>query len=174
MVEGIVLPPAALDADVEPSGTPPAPSPLTRVVLAAGSAGLLGAIATDALAVAGRHAGIRVLGAIELVQACIVVVATSSILLATLVDAHALVHILLERLSPAASARILRLADAASALVFLWIAAGSAWLAADLWHAFELTEILQIPLRWFRLLWILGATAAACVFAWRAIRGRRA
>ena len=52
-------------------------------MLAVGSAGLLAAMTTDALAVAGRHAGIRLLGSIEIVQACIVVVATSAIVLTT-------------------------------------------------------------------------------------------
>jgi TRAP-type C4-dicarboxylate transport system permease small subunit len=161
-------------ADLEPApeatrGT----SRLARAMLAIGSAGLLGAMATDALAVAGRHAGIRLFGAIEIVQACIVLVATSAILLTTIVDGHARVHILLERLQAAASTRLLRGADAVSALIFLWFALGSAWLLADLWSAFELTEILHIPLRWLRAAWIAGAIATALIFAGRALRGAR-
>jgi TRAP-type C4-dicarboxylate transport system permease small subunit len=161
-------------ADLEPA--PAATlgrSRLARAMLAIGSAGLLGAMATDALAVAGRHAGIRLFGAIEIVQACIVLVATSAILLTTIVDGHARVHILLERLHAAASTRLLRGADAVSALIFLWIAVGSAWLLADLWSAFELTEILHIPLRWLRAAWIAGAIATALTFARRTLRGAR-
>ncbi|AHE54405.1 TRAP transporter small permease [Sphingomonas sanxanigenens] len=150
----------------------PARPLLTRAMLAIGSAGLLSAMATDALAVAGRHAGVRLLGAIEIVQACIVLIATSAIMLATLVDGHARVHILLERLAPGRANRLLRAADALSALVFLGLAIGSAWLASDLWDAFEWTEILHLPLRWLRLAWILGALAAAIMFARRAVTRR--
>ena len=165
-MDGVIDPP--IDADVEPSPERPARSPLGRVMLAIGSAALLAAMATDALAVAGRHAGIRLLGSIEIVQACIVLIATTAIVLTTLVDAHARVHILLERLSATAAARLLRGANALSALVFLWLAAGSIWLSSDLWGAFELTEILHLPLRWLRLAWIVGALAAALLFARRA------
>jgi TRAP-type C4-dicarboxylate transport system permease small subunit len=162
--------PPIVEADLEPSTAIAAKSPLARIMLAVGSAGLLAAMATDALAVAGRHAGIRLLGSIEIVQACIVVVATSAIVLTTLVDAHARVHILLERLSPPRSAALLRAADLLSALVFLWLAAGSIWLSSDLWGAAELTEILQLPLRWLRLAWIVGALTAAALFLRRAVR----
>nr|WP_315381211.1 TRAP transporter small permease subunit [uncultured Sphingomonas sp.] len=154
--------------DTQESTTATRP-PLVRAMLAIGSAGLLAAMATDALAVAGRHAGIRLVGAIEIVQACIVLIATSAIVLATLVDGHARVHILLERVPPARAALLLRAADALSALVFLGLAIGSAWLASDLWNASEWTEILHLPLRWLRLAWILGALAAALLFARRAV-----
>lgn len=163
-----------IDADVEPTRTADPRTPLGRIVLTLGSAALLAAIATDALAVAGRHAGIRLFGSIEIVQACIVLIATSAIVLATLVDAHARVHIVLERLSPVTAARLLRGADALSAIVFAWLAAGSIWLSADLWDAFELTEVLQLPLRWLRLAWVLGASIAAVLFARRALRRRAA
>ncbi|GGB27391.1 hypothetical protein GCM10011380_16300 [Sphingomonas metalli] len=159
-----------VDADVEPEAARPVQSPLARAMLAIGSAGLLAAMATDALAVAGRHAGIRLLGAIEVVQACIVLIATTAIVLTTIVDGHARVHILLERMAPARAAAWLRGANALSALVFLWLAAGSAWLASDLWSSFELTEILHLPLRWLRLAWIVGALATAILFARRALK----
>lgn len=152
-----------------PSPDHRAKTPLARVMLAIGSVALLGAMATDALAVAGRHTGIRLFGSIEIVQACIVLVATTAIVLTTLVDAHARVHILLERLTPASATRLLRGANALSALVFLWLAVGSIWLLSDLWGAFELTEILHLPLRWLRLAWIIGSLAAALLFARRAI-----
>jgi TRAP-type C4-dicarboxylate transport system permease small subunit len=162
--------PVPIDADVDPVPARAPTSPLAKAMLAIGSAALLAAMTTDALAVAGRHAGIRLLGSIEIVQACIVLIATTAIVLTTIVDGHARVHILLERLSIATAARWLRGANALSALVFVWLAAGSAWLATDLWSGHELTEILQLPLRWLRLAWILGAIAAAVLFAGRTIR----
>ncbi|MEH3039179.1 MAG: TRAP transporter small permease subunit [Sphingomonas paucimobilis] len=162
--------PVPVDADVDALPARAPASPLAKAMLAVGSAALLAAMATDALAVAGRHAGIRLLGSIEIVQASIVLIATTAIVLTTIVDAHARVHILLERLPVATAARWLRGANALSALVFLWLAAGSAWLAADLWNGHELTEILQLPLRWLRLFWIMGAVATAILFARRAFR----
>lgn len=162
--------PVPIDADVDPAPARAPTSPLAKAMLAIGSAALLGAMATDTLAVAGRHAGIRLLGSIEIVQACIVLIATTAIVLTTIVDAHARVHILLERLPVATAARWLRSANALSALMFAWLAAGSAWLASDLWNGHELTEILQLPLRWLRLFWIMGAIATAVLFATRTFR----
>jgi TRAP-type C4-dicarboxylate transport system permease small subunit len=172
----VTLPPASpapaetrIDADVEPSPDRRAASPLARLMLAIGSIALLLAMSTDALAVAGRHAGIRLFGSIEIVQACIVLVATTAIVLTTLVEGHARVHILLDRLKPVTASRLLRGADWASALVFLWLAAGSTWLLADLWGTFELTEILHLPLRWLRLAWIIGSLVTAALFVRRAL-----
>lgn len=163
-----------IDADIdvsEPQGVQA--SPLQRVALAVGSAALLGAMATDALAVAGRHAGIALLGSIEIVQACIVVVATSAMVAATLLGAHARVQILLEKVTEVTARRLDRFADATSAIVFLWLAVGSIWLASDLWNGVEITELLHIPLRWLRLVWIAGSLLIACLFGIRAVKGSK-
>lgn len=162
-----------VEADLEAPVPGVGKSAFARAMLAIGSVGLLGAMTTDALAVAGRHAGVRLFGAIEIVQACIVVVATSAIVLTTIVDGHARVHILLERLRPSAADLLLRAANAVSALIFLWIAVGSIWLSSDLWQSFEITEILHIPLRWLRAAWIAGAIVTALLFARRSMTGRR-
>jgi TRAP-type C4-dicarboxylate transport system permease small subunit len=143
-----------------------------RLALGLGSAALLLAMATDAVAVAGRHLGIALLGSIEIVQACIVVAASSALVAATMLGAHARVHILLEKAKPATVRTLDRFADTVSALLFLWLAAGSAWLASDLWGGSEITEILQIPLRWLRVVWVASALLIAALFAWRAIRSR--
>ena len=162
------------DADLPPEREEPVATPAQRVALGLGSAALLLAMATDALAVAGRHAGVALLGSIEIVQACIVVAATSALVAATMLGAHARVHILLEKAKPATVRMLDRFADWTSALLFLWLAAGSIWLASDLWNGTEITEILQLPLRWFRLLWIVGALLIAGLFAYRAVAGHPA
>jgi TRAP-type C4-dicarboxylate transport system permease small subunit len=161
-----------IDADIDASeaSASPVATPLQRLSLALGSAALLAAMATDAIAVAGRHAGIALLGSIEIVQACIVVVATSAMVAATVMGAHARVLILMEKVDAATAALLDRLADATSALVFLWLAAGSIWLASDLWSGVEITELLNIPLRWLRLVWIIGALTIAALFAVRACK----
>ena len=64
------------------------------------------------------------------------------------------------------------MADLLSAIVFVLLAAGSAWVAADLWSGHEQTELLRLPLRWFRLIWIAAALIIAALFAGSALRGR--
>lgn len=159
------------DSPVEAQG------PLARIAYVLGGLGLLGATAADTLAVAGRHTGLHLLGSIELVQAMVVLLASSAMLIVTMVHGHASVHMLTERLKPISTARLARAAALLSALVFLIFAAGSAWIGAELWHGFEQTELLGIPLRWLRLLWTVFAVLIAWQFlrfAWRKPEGPQA
>lgn len=155
-------------ADSAPPHVDAASGPLARIAYALGGIGLLTATATDAVAVAGRHTGVHLLGSIELVQAAIVLLAASAMLIATIVGSHASVHIVTERLSGPVAARLARIVSVVSGIVFLIIAAGSAWVAHDLWSGFEQTELLRLPLRWLRLLWIVFAVLIAFRFFHRA------
>jgi TRAP-type C4-dicarboxylate transport system permease small subunit len=157
----------APEAEVSPPG-----GPLARAAYALGGFGLLAATATDALSVAGRHLGFHLLGSIELVQAAVVLLGASAMLIATIVGAHASVHIVTERLSRRAAARLARATALVSGLVFLLLAAGSAWVASDLWNGFEQTELLRLPLRWLRALWIVFALLIALRFLRDAWKGR--
>lgn len=165
------LPPEQSLSDLPEDGVAAAGGPLARIAYVLGGIGLLGATATDALAVLGRHTGLHLLGSIELVQAMVVLLGTSAMLIATLVGGHASVHIVTERLSSARAAMLARIAALLSAAVFLLIAAGSAFVAADLWQGHELTELLHLPLRWLRLLWIVFALLIAGTFLRQAVRG---
>lgn len=162
-----------LDPEAVADGDPAAPprGPMYRVIFALGAIGLGGAMTTDAVAVAGRHLGIAPLGSIEVMRALIVILATSAMLMATLVDGHARVRIVLEKVSAPTVAQLERLADIVSAIAFLWLAAGSIWLASDLWNGTEVTELLHLPLRWLRVTWIVGALVIAGLFLVHA--GRR-
>lgn len=160
----------ALPADATPDRAHPR---LRAVALGTGSGALLLAMATDALAVAGRHLGISLLGAIEIVEACVVVAATSAIVIATIDGTHARVRILLEQVGEGVADALERMASLASALIFLVLIAGSIWLAADLWNGHEVTEVLGLPLRWFRLFWIAGTLVTAAIFVARAWERRR-
>lgn len=142
---------------------------LPRISFTLGAAGLLTAMAADAVAVLGRHVGFTVLGAIEVVQASVVLAASAAMVGATLSGAHARVHILIERLGPIWHRRFDRGADMGSCLFFLFLAAGSAWVAADLWPGYEITEILGLPLRWLRLVWIGSCLLIALLFLLRAV-----
>jgi len=60
------------------------------------------------------------------------------------------------------------------ALTFALLCAGSIWVSADLWPAHEMTEALAIPLRPFRLFWIVCSGAGAVHFAIQFVRRLRA
>lgn len=143
---------------------------LTTASFLLGSAGLLVAMAADAVAVAGRHLGIPFLGSIETVQAAVIVAASSAMVGATLAGAHATVHIVTERLSARGRRRVQSVADAVSAIFFAALAAGSIWLVIDLWHGAETTELLGLPLKALRLFWCASALLIAGLFTAFAFR----
>lgn len=149
------------------------PGRLTRIVSGAGSAALLVAMATDATAVLGRHTGFAFLGSIEIFQVAAVVATSAAIVLATIFDRHAAVHILTEHVAERPRRLIVGAGQLASALAFALLCAGSIWVAADLWRTQEMTELLGIALRWFRLVWIVAAGGVAAIFLLRFVRGVR-
>lgn len=166
------LPPEETLSDLpeDAAGAATARGPLASLAYALGGAGLLGATAADSLAVAGRHTGFNLLGSIELVQAMVVLLGTSAMLIATLVGGHASVHIVTERLSRPVAGRLARIAAAISGAVFLVLAIGSIMVLRDLWSGHEETELLFIPIRWLRLVWITFALLIAGSFLRLALR----
>ena len=162
--------PSALASDLAPEAMTAPTGRLARLAYALGSLGLVAATASDALAVAGRHLGFRLIGSIEMVQAAVVVLASAAMLAVTIGHGHASVHMLTSRLRPTARTTLARIAALTSAAVFLLLAAGSTWILAELWHGHEQTELLHLPLRWLRLLWIVFALLIAFEFlrgVWR-------
>ena len=67
---------------------------LGTVSFVLGSIGLLGAMSIDALAVLGRHLGLPLLGSIELVQACVVLMGSSALVGTTVRHGHASVQLI--------------------------------------------------------------------------------
>ena len=112
----------------------------------------------------GRHIGFPLLGAIEVVQAAIVLIAASSLVSVTLAKGHAGVHILTERLKPAPRRRLAIFADLAAALTVTVLVIGSALILGDLWNGHERSELLHIPLRVLRLLMTAALTVVAIAF----------
>lgn len=136
-------------------------SRLGGVLLATGAVGLIGAMLTDAVAVVGRHAGIPFTGSIELVQALVVLAASSAIAYASMGATHAVVDLLFHRLPPWAQALCHRLA---AVLGFVFVGAlvvGSVWIAWEYRDAGERTELLGIELKWLRMFWVACAVIAA-------------
>jgi TRAP-type C4-dicarboxylate transport system permease small subunit len=161
------------DTGNAPVATPDPPrSRAMQVATILGSIGLLGAMATDALAVLGRHTGFSVLGSIEIVQTMIVLLASAAIVLATLERNHAAVHILTERLAPERAAVLARLASAMSAIIVIILLIGAVWLMTDLWSAHERSELLHIPFRVLRAIFAAALLIVAIIFARQAIARR--
>ncbi|HEY6642793.1 TRAP transporter small permease subunit [Povalibacter sp.] len=143
---------------------------LERLAFIVGSVGLLTAMCADALAVLGRHVGLPLLGSIEVVQASVVLLASAAMLGTTLRDKHARAHLLTDRLSERGQRLLLGCSDAISAVLFLWFAAGSIWIAFELRHGHEHSELLHIPWGGLRLVWIASALLIAIVFAARVLQ----
>lgn len=140
-----------------------------------GAGGLLLAMAVEALAVLGRHAGIPLLGALEIIQACILLMASAAMLSATLNKGHATVTLLTARVGARARSHLHAFANLLSALFFVGLASGALWLAADSWHDYEQSELLHIPFRPLRIVSLVAAVAIALVFlrdTWRSLRER--
>jgi TRAP-type C4-dicarboxylate transport system permease small subunit len=137
-----------------------------------GAAALLFAVAVDAIAVIGRHIGRPLLGSIELMQAAILIAASAAIVSATLVDKHAVVHLLIDRLPPRARSIMDRVHAVLCALFFIALAAGGIWIALDLRGGNEESELLHIPYAPLRVVSIVAVAAVAFIYVLR-IAGRR-
>jgi TRAP-type C4-dicarboxylate transport system permease small subunit len=131
------------------------------VLLLTGAVGLIGAMLTDGIAVIGRHAGIPFTGSIELVQAFIVLGASSAIAYASLGATHAAVDLVFHRLPISAQHVAHRIAALLGFLFLAALVAGSAWIAWEYRNAGERTELLGIELKWLRLFWLACAVISA-------------
>jgi len=140
------------------------------LVWIAGSA-LLAAVAVDALAMIGRQIRLPLIGSIEIVEAVILFAAGGALVIATLDDAHARVSLVLDRLPERWQALMRKLHALAAAVFFAAVLSGSFWIAADLWHGQEESELLHIPYRPLRLATIV-VLAALLVLAVRSLLRR--
>jgi TRAP-type C4-dicarboxylate transport system permease small subunit len=155
------------DSDAESAGG------VQRWLFYVGAAGLLFAIGADALAVLGRHLGIPLLGSIELMQAAILLAASAAIVLATVAKKHAVVHLLIDRLSPHRRGVVERVHALLSAVFFAALSVGSVWIAFDLRNGHEQSELLRIPFAPLRIVSIIAVLAVTAIYLVQAF-GKRA
>jgi len=127
-----------------------APRPRDLLVWMSGGA-LLGAVATDSLAMLGRQIQVPLIGSIELVQAAVLVASAGALVVATLDGAHARVNLLRDRVPATWRAGLDRLHALAASVVHASLLAGTVWIAMDLWSGHEESELLRIPYRPLRL-----------------------
>ena len=146
---------------------------LHRVLVWAGGGALLVAMVTDTLAMLGRHLQFPLLGSIEIVQAAVLIAGSGALLLATFHESHARVHLLLRRLPEGLRALLGAGHQVAAMLLMLALLAGSAWIASDLWHGHEESELLRIPWMPLRLIVVLLLASLLVVLVRQLLRGRR-
>lgn len=151
-------------------------SPLREVgqrwLVLVGGGALLLAMATDGIAVIGRHIGHPLLGSIEIIQAAVLVAGCASLVVATLAGVHARVHLLVDRLPTPGRDLLARAGMLAGALLFASLAVASAWIAADLWAGHEESEWLHVPYRPLRIIAVAAALTVAGGFIVAAQRRR--
>lgn len=121
------------------------------VVWVAGGA-LLFAMLVDTLAMLGRQVSWPLLGAIEMVQAAVLIASAGALICAALEGVHARVHLLVSRLSPRGQWWSERFNSLVAALFYAALLVGSVWISADLWHGYEESELMGIPYRPLRVL----------------------
>ena len=148
---------------------------LSRVALWIGSAGLLIAMAIDTCSVLARQMGFVLVGNVELIQPCITAAIAAALVLATLQQAHATVHLFTSHMTPVWQRRLGWLGGVATTVALALLAVGCGWIAIELWPLDERSDLLQLPVAPARWLWCGALTLAALLEAWwcarRLIRG---
>jgi TRAP-type transport system small permease protein len=159
--------------DREPAPDAP-PRGLQAWLFYVGGCALLLAMSADAVAVIGRHIGIPLLGSIEVVQAAMLVASATALVFATLADKHAVVHLLIDRLSVRGRTVMRRFHSAVCAVFFLSLVVGGVWIALDLRGGYEESELLHIPFGPLRIISILSVLSVFCIYAVRVFKPGRA
>lgn len=140
-----------------------------RTLVIAGGTCMLAAVAVEVVAVVGRFVGMPLPGSIELVQVLVTVSGTAALVIATLADSHARVRLILDRLLPSRAQALVRINQLLAAVFFLFLLAGSVWVAADMWSGHEQTEIWRVSYRPLRILVALGCLGVVVLFIRRCL-----
>lgn len=146
---------------------------LKTVLIWVGGVALLLATGIDTLAIICRYLGFPITGSIELMQAVVLVSGVVALVMSTWEDTHARVHLLLDRVGPRAQALAHRLSDLFTLMFLAALLAGSAWLAIDLWHGYEQSELVGVPWSVLRLIVNGGLVLTIGLLTIRLVRGTR-
>jgi TRAP-type C4-dicarboxylate transport system permease small subunit len=137
-----------------------------------GGLALFLAMATDAAAVIGRHAGLPLRGSIELVQAFVLVSGSLAMVLATVSGEHARVHLLVDRVPARIQAALRRVGMLCGALFFAALFMACFLITRDVWSGQEESELLHVPYRPLRVLSVLVTLGVAGLFLRQAFARR--
>jgi len=138
-----------------------------------GGIALIIAAALNLLAVIGRHTGLPLKGAIELVQVVVLIGGSLALVAATLGRNHARVHLILDRLTGSNRDVAEWICTALSILFYLMLLVGSCWLAADLWGSQEVSELVGVPWRAMRAFLNLTLVVIIALLVRQLVEGRR-
>lgn len=142
-----------------------------RSIILVGGFALLLAMMIDVVAVIGRYLGTPLLGSIELVQVLVGIAGAMALLVATLQNSHARVRLLLARMTDAPRDLLLRFDAVLTALFFLALAIGSAWILRDMWLSHEESELWRLPYRPLRLLVVVTLLVTTVLMLRKAQQG---
>jgi TRAP-type C4-dicarboxylate transport system permease small subunit len=146
---------------------------LYKVAIWVGGLALLAAALIDTGAVLARNLMSSLHGSIELIQAAVLIAGALALAIAVASHTYARVHLITERLGPSAKLWLDRFTAITVAAFFLCLLTGSAWIAADLWHGQELSEVIGVPWRWMRLFANLCLLAAIVILLRQCWRPKR-
>ena len=135
-----------------------------------GAIGLVTATVIDTIAVSGRWLSLPLHGALEIIQAAVLLTACASMVIATLEGTHATVHLLLNRVGPRMQRLLSRVASVIGVVFFAGLTVASVWLTIEHWDGHEESELLHIPFRPLRILCSLSMLIIVAVFAYRVIK----
>lgn len=130
-----------------------------------GGLSLLAAALIDTGSVLARNLATSIHGSIEAIQVAVLIAGALGLVIAVASHTYARVHLLNDRLSPSTKLWMDRAVALLVAIFFLCLLAGSAWIAADLWHGQEASEVIGVPWLWLRLFANLCFAAAILVLA---------
>lgn len=138
-----------------------------------GGIALIVAASLNLLAVIGRHTGLPLKGAIELVQVAVLIAGSLALVAATLARNHARVHLILDRLTGVNRDVAEWICTALSILFYLMLLAGSCWLALDLWGSQEVSELIGVPWRAMRIFLNMALVLVIILLARQLVERRR-
>lgn len=117
-----------------------------------GCTALLIATALIVASVIGRHLSIAIPGSVEMVEILIVIIGSTSLLVATFKQSHASARLFIDRLNPTWKTRVEKMGFAMGAVFTTCLLIGTLWIVKDYWSTHEATHLLLIPVIPFRLL----------------------
>ena len=144
-----------------------------QALVVIGGLALFCAMATDAVAVIGRHTGWSLHGSIELVQGLVLVSGSLAMVLATVAGEHARVHLLVDRVPERMKAFLKRFGLLCGAVFFAALLVASVIIARDVWSGHEESELLHVPYRPLRVLSLLTLAGVALVFLRQTFKGEK-
>lgn len=142
---------------------PPPDSQASRALFWIAALALFTTVGIDTTAVVLRLFGLSFPGSTELIQFAIVPATSVALITATLLRAHATVHVLVDRTGGTARRVIRRLEQAALAVWFLCLMTASGWLLAETWLEPERSDLLLLPIAPLRMAWLLALLIAAAL-----------